>query len=229
MKLGVSMATILTVVFSLAVPAFAGPQFTFEKSVYDFNKVIQGKSVVHIFTFRNTGNAPGTITRVSSSCGCTVANVSDKVIPPGKTGTIKATFDTTDFFGPATKEFFVYMNDPIKPAYTLFMKGVVVEELVFTPRQINLGSVKAGVRKDVTITMENKGESTLKITGIKTEMPQVTVKCRKKYLKPGEKSSFQVSVTPRSDNRFVNGYLTISTNSQGKAEKTISIFGILGK
>lgn len=229
MRLGLPIASILTALLLLAAPALAGPRFTFDKPVYDFQKVTQGKTVVHTFSFRNTGDAPGTIARVSSSCGCTVANVSEKVIRPGKSGTIKATFDTTDFFGPVIKEVFVYLGDQQKPAYTLTMKGLVVEELVITPRQVNLGSVKAGVRKDVTLTMENKGDKTLKITGIKTAMPQVKINNRKSSLKPGQKSTFTVSVTPRRDNRFVNGYLTITTNSGIKPEKTVPIFGILEK
>jgi hypothetical protein len=229
MKLGLSVATLLAAVLSLTVPALAGPRFTFDKTVYDFTTVAQGRHVVHNFTFRNTGDAPGTISRVSSSCGCTVANVSDKVIAPGKTGTIKTSFDSSDFNGPVTKEVFVYMGDQQKPAYILTMKGIVVEELVITPRQIDLGSVKAGVRKDVTLEMENKGKKPITINSMKTELPQTTTSCRKKVLKPGEKTTFKVSVTPRGDSRFVNGYLTISTNSQGKQEKTIPIFGILQK
>ena len=229
MKLGVTMVTILAAVLALTVPALAGPQFTFDKAVYDFRTVAQGKTVVHSFSFRNSGDATGTITRVSSSCGCTVADVSNKVIPPGKTGTIKTTFDSSDFHGPVTKEVFVYLGDQQKPAYILTMKGIVVEEFVITPRQINLGSVKAGVRKDVTLEIANKGEKTIKIISIKTELPQVVISSRKKVLKPGEKTSFKVSVTPRGGTRFINGYLTISTNSQGKSEKTIPIFGVLDK
>ncbi len=229
MKLGLTLATILTALLSLTVPALAGPQFTFDKKIYDFNTVTQGKPVVHNFTFRNTGDAPGTISRVASSCGCTVANVSNKVIAPGKTGTIKTSFDSSDFNGPVTKEVFVYLADQQKPSYTLTMKGTVIEELVITPRQIDLGSVKAGVRKDVTLEMENKGKRTITITGFKTELPQTTISCRNKVLKPGEKTTFKVSVTPRGDSRFVNGYLTISTNSQGKQNKSIAIFGILQK
>lgn len=229
MKFGLSLVTIPALVLFLALPAFAGARFTFDKPVYDFKQVIQGKSVIHTFTFRNTGDAPGTIARISSSCGCTVANVSEKIIPPGKTGSIKATFDTSDFFGAVTKEVFIYLDDQQKPAYTLTMKGTVVEELAITPRQINLGSLKAGVRKEVTATMENRGKTKLRIKGIKTALPQVKISYDKKTLKPGEKTSLKVSVTPRGDNRFVNGYLTLTTSSTIKPEKSVAIFGIVEK
>jgi hypothetical protein len=227
MKLGFSIASPLIILLFLAAPALAGPRLTFDKPVYDFQQVTQGKTIVHNFTFRNTGDAPATIAHVSSSCGCTVANVSEKIIPPGKSGTIQSTFDTTDFSGPVTKEVFVYLSGQQKPAYTLIIKGMIFEELVITPKQVNLGSVKAGVRKDVTMTMENKGNKALKITGVKTLMPQMKVNIPKKTLKPGEKTTFTVSITPRKGNRFINGYLTVTTNSAAKPEKTIAIFGVL--
>jgi len=217
------------VVLSLSLPALAGAQFTFDSPVYDFKQVMQGKSVIHSFNFRNTGNAPGIISRVSSSCGCTVANVSEKVIRPGKTGSIRATFETSDYFGPVTKEVFVYLENQQKPAHTLTMKGVVVEELAITPRQINFGSLKAGVRAKVEATIENRGKQTLRIAGIKSALPEVKTSCGKRTLKPGEKSTFTVSITPRADKRFVSGYLTITTNSRAKPEKTVAIFGIVNK
>ncbi len=229
MKIGLSLTTILAAVFFLTAPALAEPQLKFEKTLYDFHTVMQGKTVRHSFSFRNTGDATATIARVSSSCGCTVANVSDKIIPSGRTGTITATFDSSDFYGPVTKEVFVYLGDQQKPAYILTMKGTVAEELIITPRQINLGSVKAGIRKDVTLEMQNNGNKTIKIVSLKSTLPQTTISCRKKSLSPGEKTTFRVSVTPRADNRFVNGYLTISTSNRGKSEKSIPIFGVLVK
>jgi len=69
MKIGLSIASTLIVILLLAAPALASPKFTFEKNVHDFDNVTQGRTVAHTFTFRNTGDAPGTIARVSSSCG----------------------------------------------------------------------------------------------------------------------------------------------------------------
>jgi hypothetical protein len=215
--------------FFLSLPAFAAPQLTFDKPVYNFQTTTQGTTIVHSFAFRNTGNEPATIERVSSSCGCTVANVSERVVRPGKSGEIKASFDTSDFSGPVTKEIFVSLSGSKNQPYTLLMKGIVTEELVATPPQLNLGDVKAGARKVGVVKLENKGRRNVRIIEIKTASPQMTASAGKRLLKPGEFTSVQVSVTPRADSRFLGGYITIRTDNPGKVEKTIQVYGMVRK
>lgn len=209
--------------------AWAVSQLSFGNPVYDFNKVVQGKTVEHVFVFRNTGDAPVTIQRVGSSCGCTVATPSSRVINPGKSGEIKASFDSSDFRGPISKEVFVYTSSLQKPSYTLTMKGTVVEEITVTPSQLNLGEVKAGARKDGVLMLENKGTKTVRIKSVKSALPGVTATCDKKLLKPGEKTAIRVSLIPRGDTRFINGYIIITTDRTGKSEKAVPVYSVLKK
>jgi hypothetical protein len=229
MKHGLSFLSIAIVSLFFSLPALAAPQLTFEKPVYNFQTAPQGTTILHSFTFRNTGSEPATIERVSSSCGCTVANVTERVVRPGKTGEIKASFDTSDFSGQVTKEIFVYMSGSQSPAYTLTMKGLITEVLVVTPQQLNLGEVKAGIRKIGVLKLENKGKRTVKITELKTATPQMTASSGKRALKPGESTTIQVSVTPNADSRFLGGYITIRTDSPGKGEKTVQVYGTVRK
>jgi hypothetical protein len=229
MKHGVAFLSIAIVSAFLSLPALAAPKLTFEKPVYDFQKTEQGTTLTHSFMFRNTGNEPATIERVGSSCGCTVANVSERVIQPGKTGEIKASFDSSDFSGPITKEIFVYVLGLQKPAYTLTLKGVVIEELTVTPRPLNLGEIKAGSSKTGEIKLLNTGKKTIRITAFKTSMPQIKASAKKLVLKPGESTSIQVSVAPTGGNRFLGGFITISTDSRGKSEKTVQVYAAVRK
>jgi len=210
-------------------PAWAAAQLTFDHSSFDFGKVTQGKKVEHVFTFRNKGDAPVTIQRVGSSCGCTVATPSTRVVPPWKSGELKASFDSSDFSGPVSKEVFVYTTDPQKPALTLTMKGIVIEEIVVTPGQLNLGEVKAGGRKDGVVLLENRGSGTIRIKALRSGHPQMTASCDKRTLKPGEKASIRVSLTPRGDARFINGFITIVTDSRTKPEKELAVFSVVRK
>lgn len=214
---------------TVSLPAQAAPRLTFDHYSFDFGKVTQGKTVDHVFVFRNTGDAPITIQRVDSSCGCTVATPSTRVVNPGKRGEIKTTFDSSDFSGPVSKEILVYTTDQQKPSHTLIVKGVVVEELVLTPSQLNLGEVKAGARKDGDIIMENRRSGTIRIQGIRSGNPQITASCDKKSLKPGEKATIRVSLTPRGDARFINGYITIATDNPRKPEKEAAVFSVVKK
>ncbi len=62
---------------------------------HDFGIIRQEDGVVTTtFSLRNTGDKPVTIEEISTSCGCTSAKVSEKVVLPGKTVSLKVFFDS---------------------------------------------------------------------------------------------------------------------------------------
>ena len=71
-----------------------GPRIAFEAELHDFGTVTEGDKLRHVFVVKNTGNAPLLIDGAHASCGCTVAALKSKLIAPGGTGEIDATFDT---------------------------------------------------------------------------------------------------------------------------------------
>lgn len=60
---------------------------------HDFGKIKQGVPVTHEFTFVNKGKVPMIITNAQPSCGCTVPSWTREPIPPGGSGSVKATFN----------------------------------------------------------------------------------------------------------------------------------------
>ncbi len=72
---------------------------TFEKTEHDFGKLLQGEVVTCSFHFTNTGKAPLIISRVTTSCGCTVGEYPKEPIAPGDKGVIKATYDSKGHHG----------------------------------------------------------------------------------------------------------------------------------
>ncbi len=50
-----------------AVPVLAQPVISFDEETYDFGDVNQGDVLEHLFVFRNTGNEPLLIEKVTSS------------------------------------------------------------------------------------------------------------------------------------------------------------------
>lgn len=66
---------------------------TVDNLVHDFGKIKQGVPVTHEFTFVNKGKVPMIITNAQPSCGCTVPSWTREPIPPGGSGTVKATFN----------------------------------------------------------------------------------------------------------------------------------------
>ncbi len=106
----------------------SAPKLFFPESEHDFGKVKEGKSVDYAFKFMNNGNSLLEIKSVNTSCGCTAAMPSSKKIEPGKEGTIRVEFDTTNRTGEVTRTIAVNSNDPEEPNKILIIKADVQKD-----------------------------------------------------------------------------------------------------
>jgi hypothetical protein len=73
--------------------------------------------VTHTFAVQNTGDADLLIGNLVTSCGCTMAELSSAVVPPGQRADLAATFDA-DYHptnGPVTRLVWFATNDPTQP------------------------------------------------------------------------------------------------------------------
>ena len=115
---------------------------------FDFGDVSQKKGKIYTyFDLKNEGKSDLVIERLDTSCGCTFASVIFRgeegpffamaghgyenqtdwklTIPPGEQAQLKVMYDPDvhrDFRGPATREIYVFSNDPID-----FEKKVQIE------------------------------------------------------------------------------------------------------
>ncbi|MFO7684096.1 MAG: DUF1573 domain-containing protein [Chloroflexota bacterium] len=69
------------------------PRIVIPETSYDFGTIGTKDVVEQTFMIRNTGEAPLTISRAYTTCGCTTAEISASVIPPGSVATVKLIFD----------------------------------------------------------------------------------------------------------------------------------------
>jgi hypothetical protein len=95
----------------------------FKTETVDYGEITKGSDGVRVFEFTNTGDAPLIISKVSSSCGCTIPKKPDGPILPGKTGEIQVKYDTNRV-GPIRKAVTVISNADT-PTKVLKIKGEV--------------------------------------------------------------------------------------------------------
>ncbi|HDZ14857.1 MAG TPA: DUF1573 domain-containing protein, partial [Pricia sp.] len=95
----------------------------FKSETVDYGEIIKGADGVRAFEFTNTGDAPLIISKVSSSCGCTIPKKPEDPILPGKTGEIQVKYDTNRV-GPIRKAITVISNADT-PTKVLKIKGEV--------------------------------------------------------------------------------------------------------
>lgn len=97
----------------------------FETETIDYGTINKGADGVRVFKFTNTGDAPLIITKVKSSCGCTVPKKPEDPIMPGDTGEIEVKYDTNRVM-PIRKTITVTSNAD-RPTVALKIKGNVVD------------------------------------------------------------------------------------------------------
>jgi hypothetical protein len=105
----------LSVFLALGLISFNIPQsgvLKFEKTSHNFGQVKQNQPVTAEFTFENTSDKPVIIEDATAECGCTKPVFPPRPIAPGKTGTIKVTYDSKSM-GAFTKKITVKLiNNP---------------------------------------------------------------------------------------------------------------------
>ena len=79
-------------------------------TVKDMATIVEGQKLEVNFRFRNSGDKPLVIERVTPTCGCTVADPPKEPIAPGKEGEIKGVFDSNGRIGPNHKTLTVLAN-----------------------------------------------------------------------------------------------------------------------
>lgn len=123
-----SLLFVLTAAISLNVLAddgVKGAKMQFVETSYDFGTTVQGTQVKHLFKFKNVGSDTLKIKQVKTSCGCTAAWESSKIIAPQKEGQIEVAFNTGSVLGKASKTIYIMSNDVESPKRFVVIHGIV--------------------------------------------------------------------------------------------------------
>lgn len=156
----------MVLVFVLCLPAAEpqakAPRVEFREVDWNFGRIKQGEVVIHEFVFRNAGNAILIVNKVSTSCGCAAALVSQKKIAPGQEGRIKVTFDSKGYSGQVAKYIYFESNDPKNPRLELVITALVetgpAPRIELEPYNLDLGLVLEGETSEARIKVRNSGQ-----------------------------------------------------------------------
>jgi hypothetical protein len=132
------LAIVLTIVVALvaavAVGYAARPQvpgrIELSATEFDYGTIPNTGPVSQVFQVRNAGDGPLAIGGVSTSCGCTTAEVGSQQLAAGESADLTVTYDPLAHDG-ATGEFmrlvYIRSDDPDTPEASLTIRVTVVE------------------------------------------------------------------------------------------------------
>lgn len=197
------------------------PRIVCAEPEYDFGDRMNTATVLHTFKIRNAGSATLRINKVSASCGCTVATISRKQVPPGETATLRARLNLRGRRGMQKKSIKIKSNDPADPLYRLWMKGTAVIEIGVEPTYVNFGQVTGtnAVTREVRLVSRDpsiefvtvRGGDEQRISGSITQDAN------------GRKRRLRVVAQPPFEQGFRRTQLTVTTTHPKRPRFTLPV------
>ena len=219
---------VLRLVFLLVGVSVSQPKISVvEGTQFDFGKVDLGETIIKKLTLKNTGNEMLSISNVSTSCGCTVAQLAKRDLSPNDTALLTITFYTKDVVGSAVRrQVFVRSNDSTQSKLTITMTARVQRLIEADPRYIIFGVVGPGSAVTRTIGLRNTRDTTVTLLSVSVPDSQFTARLSSQILKPFGTVQLSVSFKPNRAGK-ISGQVRISTNSPRQREIEISCVGLV--
>jgi hypothetical protein len=198
----------------------------FENLQQDFGVIYETDSPLAVeYHFVNVSGKPVSITRITTNCGCTVAEIGDSLVSPGEKGTIRIKFNPRRRSGTVDTNSFVYTSLSSKePVAKLTLLGNVIDNdewnhlpcrmgmLKLKRKEVAFEPVKAGTKPQLRIPCANVGTKPLLLSS--ELLPAfASFATEPQEIAPGEEGDIVITIngdmlppkTPRSFSVVVDG------------------------
>ncbi|MGA1193264.1 MAG: DUF1573 domain-containing protein [Kiritimatiellia bacterium] len=152
-----------------------GPRIACDEPVFDFGSADNTGSISHTFVLKNTGDTTLEISNIRAACGCTVANISTRSIPPGGTSELTANLNLRGRNGKQSKGITITSNDPQNPSFVVTLVGTATTAITLSTERIMFGELNAGQETSMPLEIRTVDNVSMNITGIETGNDAISV------------------------------------------------------
>lgn len=191
---------------------------------FDFGNIHRGQKVERKVVVKNTGNELLELGRVDVSCGCTGTVVTNGSIPPGKSGEVLITFNSTNFTGKIHKTVTINSNAP-SGATVVEFEGNVVQEIAIEPQQFWFKDAEVGRVSSATVTLTNNSSEPIALTSYQSPRAGFSLTLPKDPIKPGGSVELVATLKAEAASQVLNESVSIKTSSKSEPDVYVRIFG----
>ena len=202
-----------------------GPRLVCDQPVYEFGEVDNSQDVEHTFVLKNEGDLTLEIKNVRTSCGCTVANISEKIVKPGAEAMVTTKLSLKGRNGAQHKNITVESNDPKQSNFILTLQGTAVMEMQVRPVQVLFGNLAAN--SVATGSVEFIASSTNPVNVLEATCDSSNIETRIETVEPGKNYRVAVVTKPPLPKGTVRGTLHIVTDYQRNPVYDIPVSGLV--
>ncbi len=217
------------------VATVALPEFRINATTHDFGVMERGSSKSHSFKVTNNGQAPLQIAVGATSCKCTIGDVENKPIPPGKTVDVTLRWEAKTLAGPFRQTATLLTNDPRSPHVELQVQGEVIDVAALQPQDWLFDKVPAGEKRTKSIYLMSFERDEFEIGSTEIEPSEgqkyfdvsVHQVPREELPDPKAKSGVRLDVTLQGQVPLgpLHHWVVVKTNLPEFEERAIPILG----
>ena len=201
------------------------PAISVQQTAVDFGTVEFAQQVQQAITIENTGTANLEITGIQSNVSGLSFSPSTFTLAPNGSQTVTITFPSSvegTFSGNIT----ISSNDPDRAIQTLSVSVTVqprpVPVIAVQETAVDFGTVEFAQQVQQMITITNTGTATLEITGIQSNVSDLSFSPSTFTLEPNSSRTVMIAF-PSSTAGTFSGNITISSNDPERATQTLSV------
>ncbi len=213
----------------------AQPKADLPETVFNFGNIERGTSMTHIFKVRNVGKRPLRVEVASTTCKCTVGNLSKEEIAPNEESEVLLEWVAKTGPGPFRHGATLSTNDPTQSTVELSVEGQVVESTAMSPSELIFGTVRTGESPSASLYLMNFLDQEIEITDYELSDPNlakhmeiaITPVDLSELPSPDAKSGLKVTATYQAKRTLgpFRSWLTITTNLKNAQKLTVPIAG----
>lgn len=204
-----------------AAPSAQGPRIVCDEPLYDFGTADSQSTIEHTFIIRNAGDTTLEISNVRPACGCTLANISEKTVPPGGESQITARLSLQGRNGPQSKPITILSNDPQNPEYRVTLAGTVAAAINVAPDRLMFGQIATAQTIELFVDIGGLVPEPFTITGIESSLPELVTE--QETLQEGKQYRIKARLTGPAQTGPINASLIVRTDHPSRPTINIPV------
>ncbi|MDE2699403.1 MAG: choice-of-anchor D domain-containing protein [Gemmatimonadota bacterium] len=205
------------------------PAISVQETAVDFGAIEAGQTGQRTITIQNTGTASLEITGIESDVpGLTFDDTMFTLEPEGSQ-MVTITFPSS-MAGTFSGNITISSNDPDRATRTLSVSVIVqaapAPVLVVGEPAIDFGSIDAEKTAQQTFTITNTGTAPLEVTGIESDVSELTFEPSVFTLAPEGSQTITITFPKPMEGEF-SGSISILSNDPDRAKHTLTISGVV--